>query len=463
MRRRQIALVSCLLAMAVLFFLAAAARAEIAQAASSSEQRHWTTSSASSASSASTAASTSHPSSSSVPLPLAKISNSRRRSLKCDSSLVTVSAKAQSVGSASVKSLPSSSKANNNGNRSSNGGGDLFRSLNSTSFNKSKGGAISDMCSQSSPIIEANSTDPLDNRAVLHARPWTENEIVDTALRRRGARVAAGALTEYDLAAASPLMLPSLIRFRPLSDSALGDEAARVMAVFSDGEIPADSSVNGLPRSVALREAVVVSNSSSSGEKVRRTISPRGIRNLLSRPELVLLAMASANRTLPPGIENAEQNLRITKDEYRAFLTRDGQVDVCADLPIVGDLGAPIDRLFDIADTNKDGTLDASEIRRHNLTDAGTVWILAGDTDGDGMLSAEELADGLPGFGDLQPRGGTQRASPEQIRRIRETAALAAVASYDVEEDGRLTPEEMRVYSSDFTRRSMGQTMVPVW
>jgi Ca2+-binding EF-hand superfamily protein len=130
---------------------------------------------------------------------------------------------------------------------------------------------------------------------------------------------------------------------------------------------------------------------------------------------------------------------------------------------LVGDVGAPVDRLFAIADSNGDGALDAAEIRRHNLTDAGTVWILAADTDGDGMLSAAELAEGLPGFGDLQPRGGTQRASSEQIRRIRETTALATVAAYDVEEDGRLTLEEMRVYSSDFTRRSMGQTLVPIW
>ena len=438
MRRRRIPLLSCLLIAAVLLFLASAARAEIAQAMSSAEQRQWT-------------ASMSHPSSSlPQPRPSSSSPNSRRRSLKCDSSMVSVSA--------SGINSSASSRANNG----SGGGGNLFRSLNSTS---SGGSVVNDACSQAKPVVDANATAPLDNKVVLHARQWTEDEIVETAMRRRGARVRAGALTEFDLAAASPLLLPSLIRFRPLSDSQFGDEAARVMAVFSDGEVPADSTINGLPRSVARLEAVVSSLSSSSGggAKVRRTISPRGLRTLLSRPELVLLAMAAANRTLAPGVANAAATLRITKDEYRAFLTRDSHVHVCDDLPLVGDVGAPVDRLFAIADANGDGTLDASEIRRHNLTDAGTVWILAGDTNGDGMLSAEELADGLPGFGDLQPRGGTQGASPEQIRRIRETTALAAVAAYDVEEDGRLTPEEMRVYSSDFTRRSMGQTLVPIW
>jgi hypothetical protein len=174
--------------------------------------------------------------------------------------------------------------------------------------------------------------------------------------------------------------------------------------------------------------------------------------------------MAAANRTLAPGTDNAAKNLRITKEEYRAFLMRDADVEICrARRVLVGDVFAPVDRLFAAADTDNDGRLDASEIRRSNLTDAATVWILAGDTDGDGMLSAQELANGLPQFRDLQPRSGMQRALPEHLRRIRETAGLAAVASYDVDKDGRLALEEMRVHSSDFTRRSMGQTMVPVW
>jgi len=295
---------------------------------------------------------------------------------------------------------------------------------------------------------------------VFHARQWTEKEIIDTALQRRGARVAAGVLTEYDLAAASPLLLPSIVRFRPLSDALFGNEVSRVMTVFSDGEIPENSTINGLPRTVARLETVV---SSASGAKVRRTISPSGLGSMLAQPELVLLAMAAANRTLSPGTETAAREIRITKQEYVAFLTRDGQVDVCEDLSLPGDAAEPVDRLFAAADANEDGLIDASEIKRANLTDAATVWILAGDANGDGMLSAKELADGLPQYGDLQPRGGTQRASKEQLRRIRETAALAALAAYDVEGDGRLTIAEMRVYSSDFSRRSMGQTMVPVW
>ena len=107
---------------------------------------------------------------------------------------------------------------------------------------------------------------------------------------------------------------------------------------------------------------------------------------MLAQPELVLIAMAS-NRT---GAD------RVTKDEYRAFLVRDSVVDVCENFAINGDLGAPVDRLFSQADKDGDGMLDASEIKRANLTDAATAWVLAGDKNGDGMLSAEELASGLP-------------------------------------------------------------------
>ena len=445
MRRRWIALLSA----AVLFFFStAAARAEIAPTAAVPEQQQWTASaSATAAAASSSQLSSSSSSTSSRPRPslaLATTPKSHRRLLRCDShSMVSASAK--------VLSDPK-------GNR---GRADLFRSLNSTAFSVSTEGAINDRCSQADPIIDASSTEPLENRLVIHERPWTEKEIINTALRRRGVRVAAGVLTEYDLAAASPLLLPSLIRFRPLSDVLLGNEVSRVMDVFSDGEIPANSTINGLPRSVERLETVVAS---ASGALMRRTISPRGLREMLSRPELVLLAMAAANRTLAPGTDNAAKNLRITKDEYRAFLMRDADVEICRDRRVlVGDVFAPVDRLFAAADTDNDGRLDASEIRRSNLTDAATVWILAGDTDGDGMLSAQELANGLPQFRDLQPRSGMQRALPEHLRRIRETAGLAAVASYDVDKDGRLALEEMRVHSSDFTRRSMGQTMVPVW
>ena len=453
MRRRRITLLSSLLIAAVLFFLASKARAELAQAVALPEQLQSTASSASSAESSSSHLSSSSSSFSSSPrprrsLPLATSPYSHGRSLKCDPSMVSESAKAAFAD------------VTDGGN---DGGPELFRSLNSSTFSNSTastGGAINDRCSQAEAIVEANSTEPLNNRMVFHARQWTEKEIIDTALRRRGARVAAGALTEYDLAAASPLLLPSIVRFRPLSDALLGNEVSRVMTVFSDGEIPENSTINGLPRTVARLETVV---SSASGAKVRRTISPSGLSSMLAQPELVLLAMAAANRTLSPGTETAAREIRITKQEYVAFLTRDGQVDVCEDLSLPGDAAEPVDRLFAAADANEDGLIDASEIKRANLTDAATVWILAGDADGDGMLSAKELADGLPQYGDLQPRGGTQRASKEQLRRIRETAALAALAAYDVKGDGRLTIAEMRVYSSDFSRRSMGQTMVPLW
>jgi len=69
------------------------------------------------------------------------------------------------------------------------GGPELFRSLNSSTFSNSTastGGAINDRCSQAEAIVEANSTEPLNNRMVFHARQWTEKEIIDTALRRRG-------------------------------------------------------------------------------------------------------------------------------------------------------------------------------------------------------------------------------------------------------------------------------------
>lgn len=467
-RRLRIASQNCLLLVAAVIFRAWTAGAEIAAAtaAASPEQRQpmaATTASSSSSSSTPSPPTSSIPSSSSSssrPIPTSLLATSpilHRRSLKCDYSTVSITTKVQLNGTAGANS--SSAGKRSSSAKASNGG--LFRSGNLV--NVSTGGAINDMCSQALPVVEANATDPLDSKEVIHARPWTEDEIVSTALRRRGARVAAGALTEFDLAAASPLLLPSLIRYRPLSDAEFGNEAARVMAMFSDGEIPANSSINGLPRSVARLEAVVSSSSPNNGaKKVRRTISSRGIRKMLAQPELVLLAMAAANRTLEPGLA-AAGGLRITKEEYRAFLTRDGDVDVCEDLTLLGDVVAPVDRLFALADTDKDGTLDAREIRARNLTDAATVWILEGDTDGDGMLSAEELANGLPQFGDLQPRRGTQKASPEQLRRIRETAALAAIAGYDVDNDARLTLEEMRVYSGDFTRRSMGQTMVPVW
>ena len=450
MRRRRIALLSSLLVAAVLsLVIASAARAEKAKLEAVLGQRQMRTASSAAAAEAA-AASSSSSSSSPRPLPLATSPNlHRRRSLKCDPSMEMVSI--------SAKVVTDDGKGT---------GGGAFRPLNSTTSSlnttSTTGGAVSDLCSQAEAIIEANSTNPLNIGLVLHARQWTEDEIIDTAMRRRGRRVAA--LTMYDLAAASPLMLPSLVRFRPITDNR-GNEIARVMDIFADGTIPANLTVPGIPASVAALEPVVTS---SSGALVRKTISPRGLREMLARPELVLLAMAAVNHTVAPGIAaNAAgpTALRINKEDYNHFLMRDSDIDVCEDSTLRGDAAKPLDRLFSIADTNKDGFLDAVEIRGSNLVDAAVVWTLAADTDGDGLLSAKEIADGLPLYGDLQPRTirSRMRASPEQQRRIRELTALAAVAAYDADGDGALSLDEMRVYSSDYTRRSMGKSMVPVW
>lgn len=62
-----------------------------------------------------------------------------------------------------------------------------------------------------------------------------------------------------------------------------------------------------------------------------------------------------------------------------------------------------------------------------------------------------------------------QNVTARQLERIREVNALAAIRAYDLASDagtpaqGKLTVDELRVYSDDFTRRSMGQTFVPIW
>lgn len=62
-----------------------------------------------------------------------------------------------------------------------------------------------------------------------------------------------------------------------------------------------------------------------------------------------------------------------------------------------------------------------------------------------------------------------QKVSAAELERIRQVNALAAIRSYDLAADagtpaeGKLTLGELRTYSDDFTRRSMGQTMVPIW
>lgn len=282
----------------------------------------------------------------------------------------------------------SSGGGKNGGISSSSDPSALFRSQNASAANRSAGGAINDMCSQAPPVVDATVPDPLDSREVIHARAWSDDEVVATAMRRRGRAVRV--LTEFDLAAASPMLLPSLIRFRPLSDAANGNEVARVMDAFADGTVPASgpgSDPNGLPSVVRDLEVAAARDFTGRGGE-RQTISASGIRRMLSQPELVLIAMAS-NKT---GAD------RVTKDEYRSFLVRDSDVDVCGGKGAVvnGDLGAPLDRLFSRADRDGDGTLDASEIKAANLTDAASVWMLAGDVNGDGLLSPEELALGLP-------------------------------------------------------------------
>lgn len=410
MRRRRIALLLLLFAAEVTAFslLSPATAAEVesldAGKGTTAEQKSLLSSSSSasslpSSSSSSSSASTdssSLPTASMMPSPLRR--PSRRRKLLCDVSTVSTAQDA-SLGFGDNSNLTpyvfeKAGKSTNNGTTATTksaaaAGVGAFKSLNASVANHSRAGAISDMCSQAPPVVDASVSDPLDSREVFHARVWSDDEIVATALRRRGRAVRA--LTEFDLAAASPMLLPSLVRYRPLSDAAHGNEVARVMDAFADGTIPASgpgSDPNGLPSVVRDLEAAAATAFSGRGGK-RQTISAAGIRRMLAHPELVLLAMAS-DRT---GAE------RITKEQYRKFLVRDSAVDVCDDRAVVvvnGDLGAPVDRLFARADKDGDGTLDAAEIKMANLTDAATVWMLAGDTNGDMMLTAEELASGLP-------------------------------------------------------------------
>lgn len=114
-------------------------------------------------------------------------------------------------------------------------------------------------------------------------------------------------LSDLDLAAASPLLLPSLVRYRPLSsppEEPSGGEVARVMAAFSDGEVPFVEGGNpgfsaaqgGLSPWISRLEARPVdggggsSTNSSSPRLVRKTISPEQLRVLLNQPERVLIA-----------------------------------------------------------------------------------------------------------------------------------------------------------------------------
>ena len=391
MRRRRIALLLLLFALTCtvlsLSFLSRATAAEyewLGGGKSTTAQKPLPSSSATSSASSSSS-STDSSSSSSMLVPPRR----RRKLLSCSVSTVTKSPELVFQELANTSNLTpylfeKAGKAGKTGSSDNISAG--FGSLNASVANRSTGGAINDRCSQAPPVVDTSVSHPLDSKEVMHARAWSEDEIVATAMRRRGRTVRV--LTEFDLAAASPMLLPSLIRFRPLSDAANGNEVARVTDVFSDGIVPDSgpgSDLNGLPSVVKELEVAAAKQFTGRGGE-RQTISAAGIRRMLAQPELVLIAMAS-NRT---GAD------RVTKDEYRAFLVRDSVVDVCENFAINGDLGAPVDRLFSQADKDGDGMLDASEIKRANLTDAATAWVLAGDKNGDGMLSAEELAYGLP-------------------------------------------------------------------
>lgn len=167
---------------------------------------------------------------------------------------------------------------------------------------------------------------------------------------------------------------------------------------------------------------------------------------------------------------------RVTKEEYLSFLLRDSEAAVCPDRTLREQAAKPVDRIFAIADADGDGALDVSELAAWRLADPASIWILAGDVDGDGMIDARELADGLPQFNDLLPRSGKQLLPLAEQARIRELRALAVVEAYDTlavngsgggvgkrSGDGKLDLAEMRLYSEDHTRRSMGQTLVPLW
>jgi hypothetical protein len=65
------------------------------------------------------------------------------------------------------------------------------------------------MAAVAPPPVDAGAANPLDASKVIHARAWTPEEAIATALRRRGRTMTL--LSDLDLAAASPLLLPSLV------------------------------------------------------------------------------------------------------------------------------------------------------------------------------------------------------------------------------------------------------------
>ena len=176
---------------------------------------------------------------------------------------------------------------------------DQQQSNSTSSNNNNNNNVINDSCSQAPAAVDASAANPLDSSKVIHARPWTTDEAIATALRRRGRQMTS--LSDLDLAAASPLLLPDLVRYRPLSsppEEPDGGEVARVMAAFSDGYVPYVEGGNpgftaaqgGLSPAIAKLEARPADVGGGEIQVVRKTITPQGLRVLLSQPERVLIA-----------------------------------------------------------------------------------------------------------------------------------------------------------------------------
>ena len=330
-----------------------------------------------------------------------------------------------------------------------------------TRLQRLHGGAINDRCSQADPIVDANSTEPLEQQA-RHSREAVDGErnhqhgpAEERGPGRRGR--ADRVRPRRGLAAAAAVFdtIQAAERRAPWQRGLQGH--GRLLRRRDPSKLDDQRPARG--RSTRLETVV----SSASGAKVRRTISPQRPPGACSRsPSWCSWPWPRPTAPCSPGTDNAAKKLRITKEEYRAFLTRDGRRR-----HLRGPSSARRRR--------RRARRPALRRRRHKqrrdarrLGDQARQPDRRGDACGSwratptatGCSPRKSSPTGSRSYGDLQPRGGTQRASPEQLRRIRETAALAAVAAYDVERDGRLTLEEMRVYSSDFTRRSMGQTMV---